>query len=53
LVDRPIFREIQWIDDQDGKFLPSPFADTELSKRRHGIVEIVQTLALVLKGELA
>jgi hypothetical protein len=33
LIDRPIFREIRWIHDEDGKFLLSPFADTELSKR--------------------
>jgi hypothetical protein len=40
LIDRPIFREIQWIDDEEGKFLLSPFADTELSKKVHaaGIV---------------
>jgi hypothetical protein len=50
-IDRPIFREIRWIDDEDGKFLLSPFAYTELSKSVHdGIVKIlVQTLALVLK----
>ena len=35
LVDRPIFREIQWIDDQDRQLLLFPFADTELSKRFH------------------
>jgi hypothetical protein len=50
-----MFREIQWIDDEDGKFLLSPpLGDSELSKRTHdGIVEIARTLALDLKVELA